>query len=189
MYKRGMCKQVVYGCHVAAIEGWKMANVVLKVLVSIFPLKKNKNLQTWYHVISIITAPPVWLRGDSILWMQTNGLYVCVCAAVVKTRLQSLARGCHEHTYSGVKDCIRYSYNCTLFYQSISMTFFLILFSEHLIISKILRHEGPSVFLKGSYCRALVIAPLFGIAQVVYFLGVGELFSVSCLDKNAESVL
>ncbi len=52
--------------------------------------------------------------------------------------------------------------------------FFLFLFSEHLIISKILRHEGPSVFLKGSYCRALVIAPLFGIAQVVYFLGVGE---------------
>lgn len=52
--------------------------------------------------------------------------------------------------------------------------FFLFLFSEHLIISKILHHEGPSAFLKGSYCRALVIAPLFGIAQVVYFLGVGE---------------
>lgn len=39
---------------------------------------------------------------------------------------------------------------------------------------KILRHEGPSAFLKGAYCRALVIAPLFGIAQVVYFLGIGE---------------
>lgn len=39
---------------------------------------------------------------------------------------------------------------------------------------KILRNEGPSAFLKGAYCRALVIAPLFGIAQVVYFLGVGE---------------
>uniref|UniRef100_A0A8C2C3Q9 Mitochondrial glutamate carrier 1 n=1 Tax=Cyprinus carpio TaxID=7962 RepID=A0A8C2C3Q9_CYPCA len=65
---------------------------------------------------------------------------------VVKTRLQSLARGHHEDTYSGVKDCI----------------------------SKILHHEGPSAFLKGSYCRALVIAPLFGIAQVLYFLGVGE---------------
>lgn len=39
---------------------------------------------------------------------------------------------------------------------------------------KILRNEGPSAFLKGAYCRALVIAPLFGIAQVVYFLGIAE---------------
>lgn len=41
-------------------------------------------------------------------------------------------------------------------------------------ISKILRNEGPAAFLKGAYCRALVISPLFGIAQVVYFLGAGE---------------
>lgn len=39
---------------------------------------------------------------------------------------------------------------------------------------KILRKEGPGAFLKGASCRALVIAPLFGIAQVVYFVGVGE---------------
>ncbi|KAM9221941.1 mitochondrial glutamate carrier 1 isoform 2-T2 [Dugong dugon] len=65
---------------------------------------------------------------------------------VVKTRLQSLQRGVHEDTYSGFLDCAR----------------------------KILRHEGPSAFLKGAYCRALVIAPLFGIAQVVYFLGIAE---------------
>uniref|UniRef100_A0AAY4BIJ5 Mitochondrial glutamate carrier 1 n=1 Tax=Denticeps clupeoides TaxID=299321 RepID=A0AAY4BIJ5_9TELE len=71
---------------------------------------------------------------------------------VIKTRLQSLTRGCQEDTYTGVADCIR----------------------------KILRNEGPSAFLKGAYCRALVIAPLFGIAQVVYFLGVGE-FIVSHL--------
>ncbi|XP_033059947.1 mitochondrial glutamate carrier 1 isoform X1 [Trachypithecus francoisi] len=65
---------------------------------------------------------------------------------VVKTRLQSLQRGVNEDTYSGFLDCAR----------------------------KILRHEGPSAFLKGAYCRALVIAPLFGIAQVVYFLGIAE---------------
>uniref|UniRef100_A0A9R1SLT2 Mitochondrial glutamate carrier 1 n=2 Tax=Cyprinus carpio TaxID=7962 RepID=A0A9R1SLT2_CYPCA len=65
---------------------------------------------------------------------------------VIKTRLQSLTRGSQEDTYSGVIDCIR----------------------------KILRHEGPTAFLKGAYCRALVIAPLFGIAQVVYFLGFNE---------------
>ncbi|CAH6793355.1 Slc25a22 [Phodopus roborovskii] len=65
---------------------------------------------------------------------------------VVKTRLQSLERGVNEDTYSGFLDCAR----------------------------KIWRHEGPSAFLKGAYCRALVIAPLFGIAQVVYFLGIAE---------------
>lgn len=48
---------------------------------------------------------------------------------------------------------------------------------------KIMRNEGPSAFLKGAYCRALVIAPLFGIAQVVYFLGVGE-FILSFLPKK-----
>jgi len=38
-----------------------------------------------------------------------------------------------------------------------------------------MRREGPATFLKGATCRALVIAPLFGIAQGVYFLGVGEM--------------
>nr|XP_033784492.1 mitochondrial glutamate carrier 1 [Geotrypetes seraphini]XP_033784493.1 mitochondrial glutamate carrier 1 [Geotrypetes seraphini] len=65
---------------------------------------------------------------------------------VIKTRLQSLQRGTNEDTYSGILDCIR----------------------------KIWRNEGPTAFLKGAYCRALVIAPLFGIAQVVYFIGIGE---------------
>ncbi|KAK7117238.1 hypothetical protein R3I94_022713 [Phoxinus phoxinus] len=74
---------------------------------------------------------------------------------VIKTRLQSLTRGSQEDTYSGVTDCIR----------------------------KILRNEGPTAFLKGAYCRALVIAPLFGIAQVIYFLGVGE-YILSCLPKQ-----
>uniref|UniRef100_A0A673A935 Mitochondrial glutamate carrier 1 n=1 Tax=Sphaeramia orbicularis TaxID=375764 RepID=A0A673A935_9TELE len=74
---------------------------------------------------------------------------------VIKTRLQSLNRGSTEDTYSGVTDCI----------------------------SKIMRNEGPAAFLKGAYCRALVIAPLFGIAQVVYFLGVGE-FLLSFLPKK-----
>lgn len=65
---------------------------------------------------------------------------------VVKTRLQSLSKGANEETYSGIVDCF----------------------------SKIMRREGPSAFLKGAGCRALVIAPLFGIVQVMYFLGVGE---------------
>ncbi|XP_026883079.1 mitochondrial glutamate carrier 1 [Electrophorus electricus] len=76
---------------------------------------------------------------------------------VIKTRLQSLTRGSQEDTYSGVTDCIR----------------------------KILHNEGPAAFLKGAYCRALVIAPLFGIAQVVYFLGMGE-FILSFLPKRSD---
>ncbi|KAG7472153.1 hypothetical protein MATL_G00105540 [Megalops atlanticus] len=65
---------------------------------------------------------------------------------VVKTRLQSLSKGVNEESYRGVVDCV----------------------------SKIMRKEGPAAFLKGAGCRALVIAPLFGIAQVMYFVGVGE---------------
>uniref|UniRef100_A0A3P8WC40 Mitochondrial glutamate carrier 1 n=1 Tax=Cynoglossus semilaevis TaxID=244447 RepID=A0A3P8WC40_CYNSE len=76
---------------------------------------------------------------------------------VVKTRLQSLNKGAAEETYNGVVDCI----------------------------SKIMRKEGPSAFLKGAGCRALVIAPLFGIAQVMYFVGVGEYI----LDNSPLSLM
>ncbi|KAI3356930.1 hypothetical protein L3Q82_003569 [Scortum barcoo] len=86
-------------------------------------------------------------------WSFMSGCFAgCVAAIavspcdVVKTRLQSLKKGANEETYNGVVDCVR----------------------------KILRKEGPGAFLKGASCRALVIAPLFGIAQVVYFVGVGE---------------
>ena len=48
-----------------------------------------------------------------------------------------------------------------------------------------MRKEGPGAFLKGAYCRALVIAPLFGIAQVVYFLGVAEYF-LALLPKKDQ---
>merc|ERR1712211_210257 len=33
----------------------------------------------------------------------------------------------------------------------------------------------PDAFLKGALCRMIVIAPLFGIAQMVYFFGIAEL--------------
>ncbi|XP_029288821.1 mitochondrial glutamate carrier 1 isoform X2 [Cottoperca gobio] len=65
---------------------------------------------------------------------------------VIKTRLQTLQKGEGEDTYRGIVDCTR----------------------------RVMMREGPSAFLKGAACRALVIAPLFGIAQGVYFLGVGE---------------
>uniref|UniRef100_A0A671KJT4 Mitochondrial glutamate carrier 2 n=2 Tax=Sinocyclocheilus anshuiensis TaxID=1608454 RepID=A0A671KJT4_9TELE len=65
---------------------------------------------------------------------------------VIKTRLQTLQKGEGEDSYRGIIDCAQ----------------------------RILKREGPAAFLKGATCRALVIAPLFGIAQGVYFLGIGE---------------
>lgn len=65
---------------------------------------------------------------------------------VLKTRIQTLRKGLGEDSYSGIRDCAR----------------------------KLWIQEGPSAFMKGAGCRALVIAPLFGIAQGVYFLGIGE---------------
>uniref|UniRef100_A0A8C6T673 Mitochondrial glutamate carrier 1 n=1 Tax=Neogobius melanostomus TaxID=47308 RepID=A0A8C6T673_9GOBI len=91
--------------------------------------------------------------SSPLYWAFLSGCAAGSCAAVavnpcdvVKTRLQSLNKGSNEEAYNGVVDCI----------------------------SKIMRKEGPTAFLKGAGCRALVIAPLFGIAQVMYFVGVGE---------------
>lgn len=65
---------------------------------------------------------------------------------VIKTRLQVIKKAPGEPTYNGVLDCI----------------------------TKTLKNEGPIAFFKGGACRMIVIAPLFGIAQTVYYLGVAE---------------
>lgn len=43
-----------------------------------------------------------------------------------------------------------------------------------LVYRKIFRNEGITAFFKGAAARMIVIAPLFGIAQTVYYLGVAE---------------
>ena len=40
--------------------------------------------------------------------------------------------------------------------------------------SKTSKAEGWRALFKGGACRMIVIAPLFGIAQTVYYLGVAE---------------
>ncbi|XP_012692200.1 solute carrier family 25 member 55a [Clupea harengus] len=90
-------------------------------------------------------TPFYWSFVSGCLAGSTAAVAVNPCD-VVKTRLQSLSIGANEENYKGVTDCVR----------------------------KIMQREGPSAFLKGAGCRALVIAPLFGIAQVMYFAGVGE---------------
>jgi solute carrier family 25 glutamate transporter 18/22 len=44
----------------------------------------------------------------------------------------------------------------------------------YLCCRKIMKNEGITAFFKGAACRMIVIAPLFGIAQTVYYLGVAE---------------
>lgn len=92
--------------------------------------------------------------GEAVFWCS----FLAGCAAgsiaalvvnpfdVVKTRLQLLKKAEGEATYNGISDAI----------------------------IKILRNEGPTAFFKGGACRMIVIAPLFGIAQMVYYLGVAE---------------
>ncbi|KAK9297969.1 hypothetical protein QLX08_008497 [Tetragonisca angustula] len=92
--------------------------------------------------------------GSSVFWCS----FLAGCTAgsiaalsvnpfdVVKTRLQVIKKAPGEPTYNGVLDCI----------------------------TKTLKNEGPTAFFKGGACRMIVIAPLFGIAQTVYYLGVAE---------------
>lgn len=65
---------------------------------------------------------------------------------VVKTRLQVIRTGHGEAAYNGFVDCVRKTYT----------------------------NEGIKAFYKGAVPRMIVIAPMFGIAQMVYFLGVAE---------------
>lgn len=93
-------------------------------------------------------------NGESVFW--TSFLAGCAAGStaafsvnpldVVKTRLQVLKRAAGETSYSGVTDAIKTIYS----------------------------KEGFLAFFKGAGCRMIVIAPLFGIAQTVYYLGVGE---------------
>lgn len=64
---------------------------------------------------------------------------------VIKTRLQVLKR-IGEPTYNGFIDAA----------------------------VKIYKIEGIAAFFKGTITRMIVIAPLFGIAQMVYFVGISE---------------
>ncbi|KAH8858057.1 Mitochondrial glutamate carrier 1 [Schistosoma japonicum] len=65
---------------------------------------------------------------------------------VVKTRLQTIKHIEGEKVFKGIADC---------FMQT-------------------LYNEGARGLFKGAGCRVMVMAPLFGIAQTVYYLGVAE---------------
>ncbi|KAG5861502.1 hypothetical protein JTB14_001422 [Gonioctena quinquepunctata] len=65
---------------------------------------------------------------------------------VVKTRIQTQAKAAGEKSYTGLANAF----------------------------SSILENEGPLAFFRGGACRVMVIAPLFAIVQVVYYIGVAE---------------
>ncbi|KAH8359310.1 hypothetical protein KR093_005721 [Drosophila rubida] len=92
--------------------------------------------------------------GEAVFWCSfLAGLGAGSTAAlavnpfdVIKTRLQAIKKADGEKEFKGIVDCI----------------------------TKTMKHEGPTAFFKGGLCRMIVIAPLFGIAQTVYYLGVAE---------------
>ena len=92
--------------------------------------------------------------SESVFWWS----FISGCAAgstsallvnpadVVKTRLQLINKGASDQSYTGIVDAF----------------------------TKIFKHEGLTAFFKGGLCRMIVIAPLFGIAQMVYYFGIAE---------------
>ncbi|XP_032596002.1 mitochondrial glutamate carrier 1 isoform X2 [Drosophila grimshawi] len=92
--------------------------------------------------------------GEAVFWWSlVSGLLSGMTASftvtpldVIKTRLQAIKKADGEKEFNGIADCI----------------------------GKTLKYEGPKALFKGGLCRMIVIAPLFGIAQMVYFLGIGE---------------
>lgn len=92
--------------------------------------------------------------NESVFWWS----FISGCAAgsisalavnpadVVKTRLQLLTKGANDQHYNGIADAF----------------------------TKIFKQEGFRAFFKGGLCRMIVIAPLFGIAQMVYYFGIAE---------------
>ena len=85
---------------------------------------------------------------ESVFWWSfisgcAAGSIAALCvnpADVVKTRLQLINKGSSDQTYNGIFDAFK----------------------------RIATEEGPKAFFKGGLCRMIVIAPLFGIAQVWY---------------------
>ena len=106
----------------------------------------------WWSFVAGMTAGSVSAAAVNPFDVVKTRLQVCLKtkrSLVSETKMlntQVLEKGAGEETYKGIPDAFK----------------------------KILVNEGPSAFLKGALCRMIVIAPLFGIAQMVYFFGIAE---------------
>lgn len=90
--------------------------------------------------------PPFYHTFMSGIVAGSLAAWVATPLDVVKTRIQTTTHAPGEIQYKGVVD-----------------SFF-----------KILKHESPNALFKGAVARVCVVAPLFGIAQMFYYLGVAE---------------
>ncbi|KAL6728558.1 hypothetical protein Aduo_010321 [Ancylostoma duodenale] len=92
--------------------------------------------------------------GDAVFWTSfcagmASGAFSSFAVTpldVIKTRIQTIRKGAHELVYKNIAEAF----------------------------VSILRTEGPRALFKGAACRVMVIAPLFAIAQTVYYIGVAE---------------
>lgn len=92
--------------------------------------------------------------GDAVFYASfLSGLAAGATAAfcvtpldVIKTRMQLIKLGAGEIKYKSIGEAF----------------------------VKILTQEGVRALFKGAACRVMVMAPLFGIAQMVYYIGVAE---------------
>ncbi|CAH1183551.1 unnamed protein product [Phaedon cochleariae] len=92
--------------------------------------------------------------GEAVFWCSfLSGLVggsIASCLVtpmdVVKTRIQTQTKVEGEKPYTGIPNAF----------------------------ASIWKNEGFTAFFKGGVCRVMVVAPLFAIAQVMYFVGIGE---------------
>jgi len=94
----------------------------------------------------VTNKPPFYHTFMSGIMAGSIGAYIATPLDVIKTRIQTTTKAPGEMQYNGILD-----------------TFY-----------KIIKHESPTALFKGSVARVCVVAPLFGIAQMFYYLGVAE---------------
>ncbi|XP_017041163.1 mitochondrial glutamate carrier 1 [Drosophila ficusphila] len=89
--------------------------------------------------------------GEAVFyWSMLAGLLAGMTAAFLVTPMDVIKtrlQADSERRFNGILDCV----------------------------GQILKNESVTAFFKGGLCRMMVVAPLFGIAQMFYFLGVGEM--------------
>ncbi|XP_053615464.1 mitochondrial glutamate carrier 1-like [Plodia interpunctella] len=88
--------------------------------------------------------PPFWCSFVAGLGAGSVAAFLVTPVDVIKTRMQTLTVGAKQ--YSSIVDCL----------------------------STTVKNEGFTALYKGGACRMMVIAPLFAIAQTVYYFAIAE---------------
>ncbi|XP_013186078.2 mitochondrial glutamate carrier 1-like [Amyelois transitella] len=89
-------------------------------------------------------TPPFWCSFVAGLGAGSFAAFAATPVDVIKTRMQTLTVGAKQ--YNSIAECL----------------------------TTTVKNEGLTALFKGGACRMMVIAPLFGIAQTVYYFGIAE---------------